>query len=190
MVITQDRLEVFCSRNAVDVAQDLIGWDLQVNGAGGRIVETEAYTRDDPASHSYSGPRKTNRSMWLSPGSCYVYRIYGLHHCINVVCADAGAVLIRALEPLHDIPAMQARRGGVGLKTIANGPGKLCQALGIDLRYDGCSFSAPPFELLPFDGLGMAAGKHPVLAGPRIGISRNVDAAWRFRATGSSGHSR
>lgn len=178
-------LFAFCNRSAVDVAGALIGWDLQVNGAGGRIVETEAYTADDPASHSFRGPRKANGSMWLRPGSSYVYRIYGLHHCLNLVCAQAGAVLIRALEPLHGLALMRARRGQDDLRQLASGPGKLCQALDIDLLLDGLPMDQPPFSLQPPRFPSSRAGGSPISSGPRIGISRNTDIPWRFCATNS-----
>jgi len=177
-------LQAFCNRDAVSVARALIGWDLKVDGAGGVIVETEAYTADDPASHSFSGMRKSNASMWLAPGTSYVYRIYGLHFCLNVVCAHAGAVLIRALEPRHGVECMQDRRGNSRLDAIASGPGKLCQALGIDLRLDGCSLSEPPFALSPQSHEGQRVISE-VVSSPRIGISRNMDAPWRFSLAGS-----
>ncbi len=168
------------------LARQLIGARLQVNGVGGRIVETEAYDGDDPASHSFGGPTPRNAAMFGPPGRAYVYRSYGLHWCVNFVCREAGhgaGVLIRALEPTDGLALMRQRRGLSELRLLCAGPGRLAQALGIDRNFDGLPLDQPPFELLapePEPGLVI-----PVLAGPRVGISKALDQPWRFGWAGS-----
>jgi DNA-3-methyladenine glycosylase len=160
-----------------EVARSLVGAVLRVNGVGGRIVETEAYDRTDPASHSFSGPTPRNRAMFGPPGRAYVYRSYGIHWCLNFVCREDGhgaGVLIRALEPLDGIETMRARRGLDDLRLLCSGPGKLGQALGITRELNGLPLDRPPFEVLA------APASLPVVTGPRIGISRGVDKPWRF----------
>lgn len=171
----------FCNRDAVAVARDLLGCTLEVDGAGGIIVETEAYSADDPASHSFRGPGKANAAMFGEPGTSYVYRIYGLHHCLNVVCAGASAVLLRALEPETGIDIMMKRRGHLPVDRLCRGPGNLCAALDVDLRLNGLFLDRHPFALSGQGSLDMK-----VLTGPRIGISRNIDVPWRFGLAGSS----
>ncbi|MEO6340924.1 MAG: DNA-3-methyladenine glycosylase [Caulobacteraceae bacterium] len=166
----------------VTFAQRLIGATLLVDGVGGVIVETEAYDgEDDPAAHSFRGPTPRNEVMFGPPGRAYVYRSYGLHWCLNFVCGQrpGRAVLIRALEPTVGLGAMRARRGVEPLRSLCSGPGKLCQALGVDLSYNGLPLDEAPFQLEP------AATPTPVSAGPRIGLSRAVDLQWRFGLTGS-----
>ncbi|WP_428970594.1 DNA-3-methyladenine glycosylase [Sphingomonas sp. Xoc002] len=159
-----------------DAARALIGVTLTVDGVGGVIVETEAYDAADPASHSFAGRTARNAAMFGLVGHAYVYRIYGLHHCLNVVCGTSGsAVLIRALEPLHGLDVMQERRGfGLPIRQLCSGPGKLCSALGIDLSLNGASLLEPPFALT---GTPRAA---PVVVGPRIGITRAAERPRRF----------
>lgn len=165
-----------------EVARALIGATLLVDGVGGRIVETEAYDREDPASHSFSGPTPRNAAMFGPPGRAYVYRSYGMHWCLNVVCREAGhgaGVLIRAIEPTEGLDAMRARRGLQEARLLCAGPGRLCQALAVTRAHDGMALDAPPFRLVP------PAGPVAVVAGPRIGITKAVDVPWRFGLAGS-----
>jgi DNA-3-methyladenine glycosylase len=164
------------------VARQLIGATLLVDGVGGRIVETEAYDRGDPASHSYSGPTARNASMFGPPGHVYVYRSYGIHWCLNFVCREQGhgaGVLIRAIEPLEGLDVMAARRGFADgarpdPRLLCAGPGRVGQALGIRREHDGMPLSAPGFRLTA------APADIRVLVGPRIGISKAIDRPWRF----------
>lgn len=164
------------------VAQHLIGAILLVDGVGGRIVETEAYDANDPASHSYAGPTPRNRVMFGEPGHVYVYRSYGLHWCLNIVCRESGhgaGVLLRALEPLEGLDLMRQRRGLDSPLLLCAGPGRLAQALAITQAHNGMALTAPPFRLV--------TAHEPVatISGPRIGISKAVDVAWRFGQLGS-----
>jgi len=166
------------------VARALIGVTLLVDGVGGRIVETEAYDQSDPASHTYAGPTARNAAMFGPPAHAYVYRSYGLHWCLNLVCREAGhgaGVLIRALEPTHGLDRMRQRRGLEDVRLLASGPGRVGQALGITRGHDGLALGAPPFELLPAArrrGAGIAVG-------PRIGIRKAAEVPWRFGLAGS-----
>ena len=170
-------------RNVHEIAPELIGAELYVDGVGGRIVEVEAYDHDDPAAHGY-GNRRTarNASMFLPGGHAYVYRSYGIHWCLNFVTGDEGeasAVLIRALEPLAGLDEMRARRGVDESRLLASGPGRLCQALGVTAEHDGLPLDAPPFELR------RAGGKVDVVVGVRIGITKAVEHPWRYGLAGS-----
>ena len=167
---------------AEQVAEQLIGALFAVDGIGGRIVETEAYDRDDPASHSFGGATLRNAAMFGAPGHVYVYRSYGIHWCLNFVCRATGhgaGVLLRAIEPLEGIDIMRQRRGLEALPLLCAGPGRLAQALGIDRTYDGLSIDAPPFSLT------MPTAPVATVCGPRIGISKAVDMPWRFGLAGS-----
>jgi len=176
---TSSRLPAdFFARDVATVARALIGATLLVDGVGGVIVETEAYDETDPASHCFRGRTARNASMFGPPGHAYVYRSYGLHWCLNFVCATASGVLIRALEPTIGLDRMAERRGTAELRRLCAGPGRLCQALGIDIALDGRSLYRPPF--------GLWCGEQAVVdTGPRIGISRGIDTPWRFGLRGS-----
>jgi DNA-3-methyladenine glycosylase len=165
------------SADAIEVAQRLIGATLLVDGVGGRIVETEAYDRTDPASHCFVGPNTRNAAMFGPPGHAYVYRSYGIHWCINFVCREAGhgaGVLIRAIEPLEGLDRMIERRGTDRLRLLCAGPGRVGQALAITHALNGHSLDAPPFQVQP------RSARVDVVSGPRIGISKGVDTPWRF----------
>jgi DNA-3-methyladenine glycosylase len=171
--------ELFTSPSVV-AARALIGWTLTMDGIGGRIVETEAYHFEDPASHSFSGPTPRNAVMFGPPGRIYVYRSYGIHWCMNLVCGEGpgSAVLLRAMEPTRGLDLMIARRGLEDPRLLCSGPGRLCQALGVTHDHNGLSVGEPPFALEP----GPPAA---VLVGPRIGITKAVDTLWRFGERGS-----
>jgi DNA-3-methyladenine glycosylase len=172
----------FFARSVHEVAPDVIGVTLLVDGVGGRIVEVEAYHHEDPAAHGYRGRTERNATMFGPPGRVYVYRSYGIHWCVNFVCEEIGsasAVLIRALEPTDGIEAMRERRGLDDPRALCSGPGKLCQALGITREHDGLALDRPPFELRE------RAGEPEIVQGPRIGISKAVDLPWRYGEAGS-----
>ena len=172
----------FFARSVHEVAPDLIGTMLLVDGVGGRIVEVEAYDSEDPAAHGFRGRTPRNASMFGPPGHAYVYRSYGIHWCLNLVCeaeGSAAAVLIRALEPVYGIEEMRTRRGLDELRLLCSGPGRLCQALAVTREHDGLPLDAPPFELRAPDS------SVDVVTGPRIGISVAAERPWRYAAAGS-----
>jgi DNA-3-methyladenine glycosylase len=173
-------LHAFFSREVTLVARDLLGAELFVEGVGGIITETEAYHPGEPASHAHRGPTLRNRSMFLGPGHVYVYRSYGIHWCFNLVCADGAAILVRALEPTRGIERMAERRGVTDSRLLCSGPGKLCQALGISAAEDGLTLDSPPLNF------HFAQFAPPVVAGPRIGISKAAELPWRFGIAGSA----
>jgi DNA-3-methyladenine glycosylase len=172
----------FFDRSVHQVASELIGATLLVNGVGGRIVEVEAYHHTDPAAHSYRGPTARNAVMFGPPGVAYVYRSYGIHWCLNFVCEQAGsasAVLIRALEPVTGIAAMRRRRGMAEERQLCSGPGKLCEALAVTDRHNGLPLDRAPFELRA------RAGKVDIVRGVRIGITKAIEKPWRYGLQGS-----
>jgi DNA-3-methyladenine glycosylase len=172
----------FFARSVHEVAPELIGATLLFDGVGGVIVEVEAYDQDDPASHSFGGLTPTRASMFGPPGHAYVYRSYGVHWCLNMVCAPAGraeAALIRALAPTHGLEPMRERRGMEKEKSLCSGPGKLCQALGITRVADGLPLDERPFEVFAREE------EPPLVVGTRIGITRAVEQPWRYGYAGS-----
>lgn len=171
----------FYARPTLEVARDLLGKVLvrrsNQGACAGTIVETEAYTQDDPASHASRGKTKRNATMFAPPGHGYVYLIYGIHSCFNVVTGNEGvgeAVLIRALEPLAGIELMQERRSTRKLKPLCSGPARLCQALAITRAQDGINLMEDEIFLLPGCSLGQ------VITTTRIGISRGQELPYRF----------
>ena len=184
----------FFQRSTVEVARALLGCHLvhetPEGRSVGRIVETEAYLAEcDPASHSASGETDRNRSMFGAPGTAYVYLIYGLHHCLNVVTARQGigeAVLLRALEPLEGLEWMAERRGTATPKELCSGPGKLVQAMGVRHSHDGADLRRGKLGLwIPESFGGPAEAPPEILAGPRIGIRTAADLPLRFCLKGS-----
>ena len=172
----------FFDRSVHEVAPDLIGATVAIDGIGGIIVEVEAYHHTDPAAHSYRGPTERNAVMFGPPGYAYVYRSYGIHWCLNFVCEEEGsasAVLIRALEPTQGLAAMRRRRGVHDARALCSGPGKLCEALGVTQKHNGLPLDRAPFEL-------RARTTTPEIAiGVRIGITKAVDEPWRYGLKGS-----
>ena len=172
----------FFARSVHDVAPELVGCTLLVDGVGGRIVEVEAYDADDPASHGHRGPTARNRAMFGPPGHAYVYRSYGIHWCLNLVCAEDGrpeAVLVRALEPLAGLDRMRERRGLDAERLLCSGPGRLCQALGVTGEHDGLALDRLPFELRA------AEEAADVTRSARVGITRAAELPWRYVLAGS-----
>ena len=172
----------FFARSVHVVAPELIGVTLLVDGVGGRIVELEAYDQDDPASHGHRGRTARNAAMFGPPGHAYVYRSYGIHWCLNLVCREEGvpeAVLVRALEPTSGLDLQRSRRGVDDLRGLCSGPGKLCQALGITGEHDGLALDAPPFELVEGEG------PPEIVTAPRVGITRATELSWRYLEAGS-----
>lgn len=172
-------------RDAPLVAPDLLNKVLvsTIDGVScsGRIIETEAYTGDDPASHTYRGRTDRNAMMFGPAGHLYMYLSYGIHHCLNVVTGGEGdgqAVLIRAIEPLTGIERIRKRRAGRPDRELANGPGKLAAALGLDLEHNGLDLAGSGTVTIIDDGLGPPADPR---VGPRIGLTKATATPWRFR---------
>lgn len=165
------------------MARELIGCTLVFEGCGGIVVETESYERDDPACHAYVGLTKRTRVLFGPPGRAYVYLSYGIHSLLNAVAepdGEAAAVLIRALQPTVGIERMRRRRGARADSDLCSGPGKLTEALGIGLERNGADLCSAPFLLAAPVG-----PRPPIVAGPRIGITKAVDRPWRFCAAAS-----
>lgn len=172
----------FFARSVHKVAPDLIGATLLVNGVGGLIVEVEAYHHTDPAAHSYNGITPRNAVMFGPPGFLYVYRSYGIHWCMNVVCEKAGsasAVLIRAIAPTHGIPLMRRRRGLHDERNLCSGPGKLCEALAVTDKLNAHALDEPPLTILARER------KPEIVSGVRIGITKAAELPWRYGLRGS-----
>jgi DNA-3-methyladenine glycosylase len=175
----------FFARSVHEVARELVGCELLVDGAGGVIVETESYERDDPACHAYVGLTERTATLFGPPGRAYVYLSYGIHSMLNTVCepeGSAAAVLIRALEPTRGIEGMRLRRGRQAAEELCSGPGKLTVALGIGLDLNGAALDRPPFEIHPRVDRWLDV---EVATGPRIGITKATELPWRFGAAGS-----
>lgn len=171
----------FFDRHPAQVARELIGAFIAVNGVGGLIVETEAYHHQDPASHTFGGRTERNAAMFGPTGHAYVYRSYGLHWCLNLTCGEdpGNAVLIRALEPTVGLELMAERRGTMEPRALCSGPGKLCQALAVNRTHDGLALARPPFVFRE------APAPAEVVVGPRIGLTKAVETPWRFGLAGS-----
>jgi DNA-3-methyladenine glycosylase len=175
----------FYDRPVLEVARELVGCVLSHDRCAGVIVEAEAYHQSEPGSHAYIGQRPRTRSLFGRPGIAYVYRSYGVHACINAVSEAEGvgaAALIRALEPLDGIEIMRERRGLWRLQDLCSGPGKLTQALGIELEHDGVDLARGPIvisEPLP------EWRDVEVISGCRIGLTKAVQLPWRYCADGS-----
>ncbi len=155
---------------------------MLVDGVGGIIVEVEAYHHTEPAAHSYRGPTPRNLVMFGPPGFAYVYRSYGIHWCVNVVCeaeGSASAVLIRAIEPTQGIAAMRRRRGLQDERMLCSGPGKLCEAMAISIKHNGLSLLTPPFAVQA------RKAKPDIVTGVRIGITKAAELPWRYGLKGS-----
>lgn len=167
----------FFARSVREVARDLIGATMLVDGVGGIIVEVEAYHHTEPAAHSYNGPTPRNQIMFGPPGFAYVYRSYGIHWCVNFVCEEEGsaaAVLIRALEPTHGLAAMRRRRHAVDVHALCSGPGKLTEALGITVAHNTLPLDRAPIAL------HARTEDVEVATGIRIGITKAVELPWRY----------
>jgi DNA-3-methyladenine glycosylase len=172
----------FLDRSVHVVARELIGCRLAVGETAGVIVETEAYEASDPACHAYIGKTARNEVLFGPPGHAYVYLSYGIHSLLNFVTEPEGtasAVLIRALEPTGGIDLMRERRGRNDLEGLCSGPGKLAEALGVDLSLNGADLLEPPFEL------SEATRRGEIVTSERIGITKAAELPWRYSAAGS-----
>lgn len=172
----------FFARSVHDVAPELIGATLLVGGIGGTIVELEAYDTGDPASHGYRGRTARNAAMFGPPGHAYVYRSYGVHWCLNLVCAGVGraeAALVRALEPTQGVETMRVRRALDDVRALCSGPGKLCESLHVTGDHDGAALDEPPFALYARESVP------EIVTGPRVGITKAAERPWRYGMAGS-----
>ncbi len=184
----------FYARPTVEVARDLLGQILvRVEGRvrlAARIVETEAYVgEDDAASHAARGLTRRNAPMFGPPGHAYIYKIYGFHHCLNIVTERTGypaAVLIRAAEPLAGLARMRRRRGVERAEDLASGPGKLGQAFGLTLEMSGMDMTRGDFHVEP----GARAPEESIAVSRRVGIVKAVEQPWRFYLAGNPNVSR
>jgi DNA-3-methyladenine glycosylase len=175
----------FYARPVLEVARDLVGCVVTHEDCAGVIVETEAYHHSEPASHAFVGLTPRTRTLFGPPGRAYVYRSYGIHALLNAVCEPEGVgsgVLIRALEPIRGLDHMRARRGVEAVRQLCSGPGKLTQALGIDLEDNGSDLWRGPVVFSPRP---RAWRDVEISVDARIGITRAAELPWRFSATGS-----
>jgi DNA-3-methyladenine glycosylase len=175
----------FYERPVVVVARDLVGCVVEHAGCAGVIVETEAYHDSEPACHAFVGLTRRTATLFGPPGRAYVYRSYGIHALLNAVCEPEGvgaAVLIRALEPLEGIDPMRRRRGVADVRNLCSGPGKLTQALGIELRANGADLERGPVRIADRPASWRDV---EVAIDLRIGITKAVELPWRFCAAGS-----
>jgi DNA-3-methyladenine glycosylase len=182
--------ERFFERSVHEVAPDLVGCSLRFGGAGGVIVETESYDRDDPACHAYVGRTPRSEVLFGPPARAYVYFSYGIHSLLNFVCepeGSAAAVLVRAVAPVWGTGEMERRRGVRDSRLLCSGPGRLTEALGIGMEHNRAPLLEPPFEL---GGRASGWGDVEVVATPRIGISVATKRPWRFCAAESAHLSR
>jgi len=180
----------FYARPVLEVARDLVGCTLANGSTAGVIVETEAYHESEPACHAFTGLTPRTEVLFRGPGTVYVYRSYGIHALVNAVCEPEGvgaAVLIRALEPLSGLETMRIRRGLHAVEQLCSGPGKLTQALDVELALNGTDLVSGPVRV----------GARPpgwedveTVAGTRIGITKAAELPWRFCAIGSRSVSR
>jgi DNA-3-methyladenine glycosylase len=181
----------FYDRSVLEVARDLVGCTVSHGDTSGVIVETEAYHESEPACHAFAGLTPRTRTLFGPPGRAYVYRSYGIHALLNAVCEAEGvgaAVLIRALEPRTGVTEMRRRRGRAGerdVRELCSGPGKLTQALGIELSENGTDLWQGPVKIGP-----RTEARPALLVGQRIGITRAMELPWRFCAAGCAGVSR
>jgi len=184
-VIPQEALQrAFYKQDPRLVAVDLLGCTLVHETAegvtSGMIVETEAYRPEDPACHAYKGPTMRNRTIFGRPGLAYVYLSYGVHKLLNAVCEEEGvgsAVLIRALRPHQGLEIMSRRRNRSA--HLCDGPGRLTQALGIEIDRDGADLTDGPLYILWGD-----APEGRIVSTTRIGISRGTELPWRYLIEG------
>lgn len=175
----------FYDRPVVEVAADLIGCVVRHGPCAGVIVESEAYHDSEPACHAFVGLTGRTATLFGPPGRAYVYRSYGIHALLNAVSEPEGvgaAVLIRALEPIEGIDVMRARRGLESVRSLCSGPGKLTQALGIELRHNGVDLARGPVKICERPA---AWRDVEVSVDRRIGITKAVELPWRFCAAGS-----
>jgi DNA-3-methyladenine glycosylase len=185
----------FYARPVLEVARELIGCTVHHGDTAGVIVETEAYHESEPACHAFVGLTARTRPLFGPPGRAYVYRSYGIHALFNAVCEPAGigaAVLVRALEPVAGLSRMRARRakGATGMpvdRALCSGPGKLTEALGIELAENDTSLSRGPIKIVGREDRWLEPS---ILDGPRIGITKAPELPWRFCAAGNAHVSR
>ncbi len=176
----------FFNRPTMKVARDMLGAVLIHNSPAGKtagiIVETEAYLQGDPACHASRGKTRRNAAMFGPPGTAYIYLVYGIHCCFNTVTMPTGtgeAVLVRALEPLEGLELMKRRRGIADVKGLCSGPGRLCQAMGLDRQYNGMNLSSPSLYIQ------QGAVPESIVTTTRVGISQGQQLPYRFYIAGN-----